>query len=54
MYCFAQGQGITIVPGLVFGRENRYNNCIRLNAGYELSAEIKAALQLLANWVRKQ
>lgn len=54
MYCFAQQHGITIVPGLVFGRENRYNNCIRLNAGYALSQEIKAALQLLANWVRDQ
>lgn len=54
MYCFARQQGITIVPGLVFGRENRYNNCIRLNAGYALSEEIQDALQLLANWVRQQ
>lgn len=54
MYCFAQQQGISIMPGLVFGRENRYHNCIRLNAGYVLSKEIQQALQLLANWVREQ
>lgn len=54
MYCFARQQGITIVPGLVFGRENRYNNCIRLNAGYALSKDIQDALQILANWVGQQ
>ena len=54
MYCFAQQQGITIVPGLVFGRENRYDNCIRLNAGYALTADIQQALQLLADWVHER
>ena len=54
LYCFAQQHGINIVPGLLFGEEGRYNNCIRLNAGHELSEEIQQAIQLLADWVRVQ
>ena len=41
------------MPGLIFGEDQRYNNCIRLNAGHELSDEIKDALVLLADWVRE-
>ena len=52
LYYFAQEHSINIVPGLIFGEDNRYNNCIRLNAGHELSDEIKDALVLLADWVR--
>ncbi|OTG95771.1 PLP-dependent aminotransferase family protein [Acinetobacter sp. ANC 3832] len=52
MYRYAQRQGINIVPGEVFGEDNRYKNCIRLNAGHELSDEIRDAIELLADWVR--
>ena len=53
LYYHAQKHSINIVPGLIFGEDNRYNNCIRLNAGHELSDEIKDALVLLADWVRR-
>ncbi len=54
MYYYAQQHSINIVPGLIFGEDNRYNNCIRLNAGHELSQEIQDAIVLLADWVRAQ
>ncbi len=54
MYRYAQQHSINIVPGLVFGEDQRYNNCIRLNAGHELSDEIERAIQLLADWAKKQ
>jgi DNA-binding transcriptional MocR family regulator len=54
MYHYAQQQGISIVPGIVFGEEQRYKNCIRLNAGHELSAEIRQAIECLAAWTRRQ
>ena len=53
LYYHAQKHSINIVPGLIFGEDQRYNNCIRLNAGHELSDEIKDALVLLADWVRE-
>ncbi len=52
LYYHAQKHSINIVPGLIFGEDNRYNNCIRLNAGHQLSDEIRAAIVLLADWVR--
>lgn len=54
MYYFAQSKSINIVPGEVFGEEQRYKNCIRLNAGHELSEEIQLAIELLADWVRAE
>ncbi len=54
LYYHAQKHGINIVPGLIFGEDNRYNNCIRLNAGHELSVDIQQAILLLADWVRKE
>lgn len=54
MYRYAQKHRINIVPGLVFGEDERYNNCIRLNAGHELSAEIADAIKLLADWTKTQ
>ena len=54
LYYFAAEQGINIVPGILFGEDQRYNNCIRLNAGHELTTEIKQAIHLLADWVRAQ
>ena len=52
LYYHALQQGINIVPGLLFGEDRRYNNCIRLNAGHELSAEIQQAILQLAHWVK--
>lgn len=46
LYYYALQQGINIVPGLLFGEDRRYNNCIRLNAGHELSAEIQQAIKI--------
>jgi len=54
MYYFAQQHGINIVPGEVFGEGQRYKNCIRLNAGHELSVDIREAVSLLADWVKAQ
>ncbi len=54
MYYFAQQHGINIVPGEVFGEGQRYKNCIRLNAGHEISKDIRAAVTLLADWVKAQ
>lgn len=54
MYYYALQEGINIVPGLLFGEDQRYNSCIRLNAGHELSEEIQQAIQLLADWVKSQ
>lgn len=54
LYYYAQEHSINIVPGLIFGEDKRYNNCIRLNAGHELSDEIREAIELLADWVRNQ
>ena len=54
LYYYAKQQGINIVPGEVFGEESRYKNCIRLNAGHELSEELKKAIHVLADWVRAQ
>lgn len=54
MYHYAQQQGIGIVPGLIFGEDDRYRNCIRLNAGHELSAPVRQAIQCLADWTRAQ
>ena len=54
LYYYAKQQGINIVPGEVFGEESRYKNCIRLNAGHELSEELKKAIDVLADWVRAQ
>ena len=54
MYRYAQQQGINIVPGEVFGEDQRYQNYIRLNAGHGLSAEICQAIDLLADWTRQK
>lgn len=54
MYHFAQQHSINIVPGVVFGEAERYKNCIRLNAGHALSADIQQAILLLRDWVKAQ
>ena len=54
MYRYAQQQGVNIVPGEVFGEDQRYKNYIQLNAGHKLSLEICQAIDLLADWARKK
>ncbi|MCH7382034.1 MULTISPECIES: PLP-dependent aminotransferase family protein [Acinetobacter] len=53
LYYLAQGKGINIVPGEVFGEDRRYQHFLRLNAGHALTAEIRQAIQQLADWVRQ-
>ncbi len=50
----AQAQGITVVPGHVFGEDERYRHFIRLNAGHELTANVRQAIKNLADWSRQQ
>lgn len=54
MYKFAQKQGINIVPGEVFGADQKYANFIRINAGYPLNSYIKNALIILREWIKSQ
>lgn len=54
MYRYAQTKRINIVPGIVFGEDEKYANCIRLNAGHELSTEICQAIDCLADWTRSE
>ncbi|AOA56941.1 aminotransferase-like domain-containing protein [Acinetobacter larvae] len=54
LYLYAKQQGINIVPGIVFGEEQRYKNCIRLNAGHELNGAIAQAIDCLAAWTQQQ
>ncbi|WOE30797.1 MULTISPECIES: PLP-dependent aminotransferase family protein [unclassified Acinetobacter] len=54
MYRYAQSQGINIVPGIVFGEDEKYNNCIRLNTGHALSKKICQAIDTLADWTRME
>lgn len=54
IYRFAQEKGINIVPGEVFGEDQKYSNFIRLNTGYPLDASIQDALFLLRNWMKSQ
>lgn len=54
LYQFALSQSISIVPGGIFGEDNKYHDYIRINAGHPLTAPIQAALQQLATWVRQQ
>lgn len=54
MYRFAQQQRINILPGILFGEDQRYKNYIRLNAGHALTEEIEQAIQCLADWVVSQ
>ncbi|MFH3854999.1 PLP-dependent aminotransferase family protein, partial [Acinetobacter baumannii] len=54
LYYTAQAQGITVVPGHVFGEDERYRHFIRLNAGHELTANVRQAIKNLADWSRQQ
>ncbi len=53
LYYLAQSKGINIVPGEVFGEDQRYQHYLRLNAGHAFTEEIRQAIQQLADWVRQ-
>ncbi|MBJ8440214.1 PLP-dependent aminotransferase family protein [Acinetobacter junii] len=53
LYYRTQQYGINIVPGEVFGEDQRYQHFLRLNAGHALTDEIRQAIQQLADWVRE-
>lgn len=53
LYYLAQAKGINIVPGEVFGEDQRYRHFIRLNAGHAFTQEIRQAIQQLADWVKQ-
>lgn len=46
--------GCSSVPGHVFGEDERYRHFIRLNAGHELTADVRQAIKDLADWSRQQ
>lgn len=52
LYKEALLQQISIVPGHVFGEDNRYQHFIRLNAGHALNDDIRQAIDFLAARVR--
>ncbi|KQG47531.1 GntR family transcriptional regulator [Acinetobacter pittii] len=54
LYYTAKSHGITVVPGHVFGEDERYRHFIRLNAGHELTADVRQAIKDLADWSRQQ
>ena len=54
LYYTAKTEGITVVPGHVFGEDERYRHFIRLNAGHELTADVRQAIKDLAEWSRQQ
>ncbi|MNN72639.1 putative HTH-type transcriptional regulator YjiR [compost metagenome] len=54
LYYTAKSQGITVVPGHVFGEDERYRHFIRLNAGHELTTDVRQAISDLAEWSRQQ
>ncbi|MFT4021763.1 MAG: PLP-dependent aminotransferase family protein, partial [Acinetobacter sp.] len=54
LYQYALQKSISVVPGVIFGEDNKYQDYVRLNAGHPLTPEIQMALQNLANWVKQQ
>ncbi|WP_111895675.1 PLP-dependent aminotransferase family protein [Acinetobacter sp. MB5] len=54
LYQFALTQSISIVPGSIFGEDNKYHDYIRINAGHPLTSSIQTALQQLATWIQQQ
>lgn len=53
LYLAAQKNQINIVPGVVFGEDERYQHFVRLNAGHGLTPQLQEAIQFLANWVKQ-
>ncbi|MGL1814323.1 UNVERIFIED_CONTAM: PLP-dependent aminotransferase family protein, partial [Serratia marcescens] len=53
LYEVAQQHGINIVPGTVFGEDQRYGHFIRLSVGHALRRDYHAAIIFLADWVKQ-
>lgn len=53
LYEVAQQHGINIVPGTVFGEDQRYGHFIRLSMGHALRCDYHAAIIFLADWVKQ-
>ncbi|WP_343598441.1 PLP-dependent aminotransferase family protein [Acinetobacter sp.] len=54
LYQFTLSQGISIVPGIIFGEDNKYHDYVRLNAGHPLTTAIQDALKQIADWIMQQ
>jgi len=51
IYQQALEKGINIVPGVVFSADQKYQNCLRLNAGNPWSEDLDLGVKALANLV---
>ncbi|MCU4412998.1 PLP-dependent aminotransferase family protein [Acinetobacter sp. WU_MDCI_Axc73] len=54
LYLAAQKKQINIVPGVVFGEDERYQHFVRLNAGHALTPQLQEAILFLADWVKQE
>ena len=52
IYQKALEKGINIVPGVVFSADQKYQNCLRLNAGNPWNEELDQGVKILAELVR--
>ncbi len=53
LFSRARQEGIGIAPGHIFATDQRYDHCLRLNAGFGWNEEVHDAIRLLARWVRE-
>ena len=50
LFIKAREAGIGIAPGHIFATDDRYDQCLRLNAGFGWHDEVREAIQQLALW----
>lgn len=50
LYEFARRHSISIVPGIVFGEDEKYKQYMRINAGHPITSEIVDAIQKLGDY----
>lgn len=53
MFEQARSEGIGFAPGHLFGQDHTYDDCLRLNAGYRWTEEIKTALIRLGDLAKQ-
>ncbi|WP_226068190.1 PLP-dependent aminotransferase family protein [Dickeya zeae] len=53
LFSRARQEGIGIAPGHIFATDQRYDHCLRLNAGFGWNEDVHQAIQLLARWVQE-
>lgn len=53
LFLKARAQGIGIAPGHIFATDERYDHCLRLNAGFGWNDQVLEAIQALARWCRE-